>query len=71
LHTGKKNLDDVVVAHPSSADNPFAAYEWRELSSDAHASALVANGAILAEEAFADNFGIGCNRWASASTTAP
>ena len=71
LHASEKNFDKVVVAHPSSADDPFAAYKWRKLSSDAHARALVANGAILAEKTFTDNFGIGCNSWTSTSTTAP
>jgi hypothetical protein len=32
---------------------------------------LVANGAILAEETFADDLGIGRNRWTSASSTTP
>jgi hypothetical protein len=71
LHAGEQDFNKMVITHPSSADNPFAAYEWWKLSSDTHACALMANGAILAEETFADDFGIGGNRWASASNTAP
>jgi hypothetical protein len=71
LHASEKNFDEVVVTHPSSADDPFTAYERWELSSDTHARALVANGAILAEETFADDLGIGRNRWTPTSSTTP
>ena len=71
MHAGEKNFDEVVIAHPISAHDPFAGYEGWELSGDAHAGALVADGAILAEEAFPDNFGIGRDSWAPASPSAP
>ena len=71
LHAGKKDFDEVVITHPSSADDPFAGYEGRELSGDANAGALVADGTILAVETLADHFGIGSDGWTAASPAAP
>jgi hypothetical protein len=66
LYAGEKDFYKVVVPHPITADNPFASNERRELTCNAHAAGLVADDAILGEEAFADDFGIGRSRLGSA-----
>ena len=68
LHAGEEDFHQVVIADPISPDDPFTGDERRELSSHAHAAGLVADDAVLGEEAFPDDFGIGRGGWGSCAS---
>lgn len=50
---------EVIIAVPVLGEDPFAASEGWELAWDTEACGLVANGAVLLEDAFADEEGVG------------
>jgi hypothetical protein len=59
------NLDHVIVPMPVLREHPLATGEWRKLTSHSQTCLLVANSAILREEALADNHRIGRRRRAA------